>query len=287
MPFAATVETGLFVDKACYRKPMQPVDIQQCADRASAAFDAADFVHAEARRGLLDRLEGIVVPAATVVDLGSATGSALPLLRRRFPRARLLAVDLSYAMLLRARRKRGLFERNACVQADAQRLPLADHCVDVVFANLLLPWVPEPAAVFREVARVLSRDGVFAFSTLGPDSLPELRAAWATVAGGHAATGGFADMHDVGDAALQAGLRDPVLDVERRSVSFASRDVLLRDLAALGAPEMLIDEVRSSAGSAQLEFALELIYGHCFGAGVSAGGSDARIDPRDIGRRRR
>lgn len=267
---------------------MQPPDIQQYADRAAAAFDDADFIHEMARSSLLDRLLPMVVSAATVVDLGSATGSALALLRKRFPRARLLAVDISQGMLRRAREKRRWFDRSAYLQADAQALPFADHCIDVVFANLLLPWLDDPGAVFCEVARVLRRDGIFAFSTLGPDSLPELRAAWAALAGRPAATASFADMHDVGDAAVRAGLRDPVLDVDRSSVRFASAAALARDLQALAAPPALIDHFSAAAAAGPpLEFELELIYGHCWGSGATRGQTDVRIDPRNIGHRRR
>ena len=107
----------------------------------------------------------------------------------------------------------------------------ADASVDVVFANMLLPWIDDPAAAFAEIARVLRQDGLLAFATLGPDSLLELRDAWRTAdAGAHVKQ--FADMHDIGDALVRAGLRDPVLDVDRLSVTYRNSAALFRDITA-------------------------------------------------------
>ena len=197
---------------------LRSVDVRRRFDRAAATFDSADFVHRVTRDGLLSRIEPMSVDARVVVDLGSATGSAIGSLKKRFRAARIIAVDLSAAMLQKALGRRSWFSRFAAVQADARSLPFADDSVDVVFSNLLLPWIDEPAAAFGEVARVLREDGLFAFSTLGPDSLLALRLAWqASDDGVH--VNRFLDMHDIGDALVRSGLRDPVLDVDRLSVT--------------------------------------------------------------------
>jgi malonyl-CoA O-methyltransferase len=276
-------------------------DVRRRFDRAAASFDDADFVHSVTRAGLLARLEPVVVEARTVVDLGCATGAATRPLARRFRRAHIVSVDAAAAMLSRARRKRPWFARHSLVQADAAALPFADHSIDVVFANLLLPWIADPGAVFAEVARVLRAEGLFAFATLGPDSLDELRQAWRRVdAGAHVFR--FPDMHDVGDAAVRAGLRDPVLDVDRLSVSYQNPEQLLRDLTASGARNSLGQRTRSVVTPsrfremlARLEsvrheglliFDFELVYGHCWGPGRRATRGEVRVDASRLGRRR-
>jgi len=259
-------------------------DAQRYADEASASFDSVDFVHAMTRDGLLSRLQPVVVEAKIVVDLGTATGSACRLLARRFRRAHVIGVDLSLSMLARARKKRGWFERHSYVQADAEQLPFPDHSVDVVFANLLLPWVGNPQILFGEVARVLRKDGVFAFSTLGPDSLLELRQAWQEL-GAEEETGCFLDMHDLGDAAVRSGLRDPVLDVDRTAISYESIDSLSRDLQALGAPATLLAALGKGWRAGPQRFDLELVFGHCWGSGRFSGGGEYRLDPAQIQRR--
>lgn len=240
---------------------------RQRFDQAASTFDSADFVHAVTRDGLLARLEPITVDAATIIDLGSATGASAQLLRRRFRRAAVIAVDISLPMLERSARRRSWFARRPAVQADGRQLPFADHSVDLVFSNLLLPWFNRREAVFGEVARVLRAEGLFLFSTLGPDSLAALRRE------------PFADMHDVGDELVRAGLRDPVLDVDRLTVAYRDRQSLERDLAAIGAGSCL----DAATGCPDIE--LELVYGHCWGAGQVAGGGEFRIAAGRIGRR--
>jgi malonyl-CoA O-methyltransferase len=140
---------------------------QSSFDRAADTFDSADYVLAATRDGLLVRLEPVAIEAAVVIDLGSATGSAGRTLRQRFRRARVIAVDLSRPMLEKARLKKAWLSKSGYVQAEAAALPFADHSVDVIFANLLLPWIQQTDAVFAEVSRVLRKDGLFVFSTLG------------------------------------------------------------------------------------------------------------------------
>jgi len=259
-------------------------DVQRYADEASASFDSVDFVHAMTRDGLLFRLQPVVIEAKTVVDLGTATGSACSLLARRFRRAHVIGVDLSFGMLAQARKKCGWFNRHSYVQADAEQLPFPDHSIDIVFANLLLPWIGNPEHLFGEVARVLRKDGAFAFSTLGPDSLLELRQAWQELVA-RPETGGFLDMHDLGDAAVRAGLRDPVLDVDRTAISYESVESLARDLRALGAPSALPAALGRGWKAGPRRFDLELVFGHCWGSGRFSGGGEYRLDPAQIGRR--
>ena len=276
-------------------------DVQRRFDRAAARFDEADFVHTVTRNGLLERLEPMLVEAKTVVDLGCGTGSACKALARRFRRSRVVGVDLSHGMLAQLSLKRPWRSRIAAVQADAHALPFADQSVDVIFANLLLPWVDDPTMLFREVGRVLRKGGLMLFSTLGPDSLLKLRRAWQSVdAGAHVNL--FMDMHDVGDAAVRAGLSDPVLDVDRLAVTYTSSAALFQDLTATGARNCLRERERSLQGRKRFDamtnvleanrsdgvirLELELVYGHCWGTGAIAESGEYRIAASQIGRRR-
>jgi len=275
-------------------------DVRRRFDRAAASFDSADFVHAVTRNGLLARLEPLVVEADLVLDLGAATGAANAPLRKRFKGARVVSLDFSEAMLRQNLRQRRLFSRIPCVQADARRLPFAEQCFDVVFANQLLPWIDDPGRVLDEVARVLRKDGVFAFASLGPDSLRELDAAWAGI-DGHRHVNRFPDMHDIGDALVRAGLRDPVLDVDRLTVRYEDASRLFADLTRMGARNALrgrnpslvgrgrfhdmISALRGTSGSGEIRFDLELVYGHCWGGG-RRDPADYRIDASTIARRR-
>ena len=269
-------------------------------DRAAAHFAESGFVHGATRDGLLDRLAPLTISADTIVDLGAAAGGATRPLLKRFRGAHLLSIDLSHAMLRQARSARPWFARVSCVQAEATRLPLADGSVDLVFCNQLLPWIASPDSLFAEVARVLRPEGVFAFATLGPDSLLEIRRAWAEVdEAPHVLP--FPDMHDIGDGLVRAGLRDPVLDVDRLNVSYRSTDRLFADLTGAGARNALSGRSRGLTGRGRfrrmqdaladelggVSLALELIYGHCFGGGLRRHDGACRIDAGGIPLRQR
>jgi malonyl-CoA O-methyltransferase len=274
-------------------------DVRRRFDCAADRFDEADFVHGVTRDGLLERLRPITAEAAIVLDLGAATGSTIPLLQKRFRRARVIAVDSSPRMLQLARRKRTLLSKRHAVLGDARALPFADASVDMVFSNLMLPWLGRPDPVFAEVARVLRRDGLFAFSTLGPDSLLEIRQAWGPM-DGDAHVNRFPDMHDVGDALVRAGLRDPVLDVDQLSVSYRSSEALFRDITAVGARNSLRQRQRGLMGRNRLRsfvgnlfgagdqcsLTLELVYGHCWGGGARRADGEIAVDATQIPLRR-
>lgn len=275
--------------------------IRRRFERAANSFDGADFVHAATRHGLLSRLEPLLVDAQTVVDLGAATGSANRGLEKRFRAAHVISIDLAHDMLGRARSKKSWLSKSSFAQADARALPLRDESVDVIFSNLLLPCVGDPGAVFLEVARVLRKGGVFAFATLGPDSLQEINRAWRQVDNG-VHVNRFPDMHDLGDGLVSAGLRDPVLDVDRLSVSYQDSDRLFADLTAVGARNSLEQRAKGLTGGqrfarmvAALDNAavdnsialdLELVYGHCWGSGPKIDPGNVAIDASRIPIRR-
>ncbi|MDH3616875.1 MAG: methyltransferase domain-containing protein [Gammaproteobacteria bacterium] len=281
-------------------------DVRRRFDSAASSFDSADFVHAVTREGLFARLEPLVFAADSILDLGSATGSAERQLRKRFGRAHIVSLDVSHNMLRQGMRKRSwisrfLYSRSSSVQADASNLPFADQSIDFVFSNLLLPCVDRPGVVFAEVARVLRKDGVFAFATLGPDSLLEISRAWNSV-DGHAHVNRFLDMHDIGDGLVRSGLRDPVLDVDRLSVLYRNSEKLFADLTSVGARNTLRQRNRSLVGkrrfrkmvdalngepdSGDIKLELELVYGHCWGGGAGLDPTGYRIDASRIPLRR-
>ena len=276
-------------------------DIRRRFDRAAASFDDADFVHAVTRDGLCSRLELLLLKAEAILDLGSATGAMGRLLRKRFKRAHIVSLDLSHAMLAQARSNKAWFSRSSFVQGDAHQLPFTDTSFDMVVANQVLPWAPDPQPVFDEVSRVLRKGGVFAFATLGPDSLREIERAWAGIdAGAHVLR--FPDMHDIGDGLVRSGLRDPVLDVDRLAVTYENAARLFADLTRVGARNVLEDRSRGMVGrrtframtdalaasgtDGKIVLDLELVYGHCWGSGPKSDPSLYEIDADRIPRRR-
>jgi malonyl-CoA O-methyltransferase len=212
---------------------LDPARVRRSFDRASAHYDRAAVLQAQIREQLLQRLELVRLRPQVVVDAGSGTGHASLALKRRYPQACVVALDLSTQMLRESKRRQRWFRRFERVGGDAGRMPFADGSVDLIFSNLMLQWCNLDAA-FGEVRRVLKPHGLFTFTTFGPDTLVELRRAWSSV-DGQVHVNQFLDMHDIGDALVRAGLAEPVLDVERYTLTYPDALALMRDLKAIGA----------------------------------------------------
>lgn len=209
--------------------------VRRAFGRAAASYERNDALQRRVQSRLFERLDYYDGTPACVLDLGCGTGRGAALLKRRWRNAQVIALDISLRMLGAARRRAGWMKPFARVCADAIALPLADRSVDVLHSSLCIQWCETPRELFTEFARVLKPDGFLALSSLGPDTLHELREAWAKADGTHPHVSRFLDMHDLGDAALAAGLRDPVLDADHLSSRYAAPRDLLRELKGLGA----------------------------------------------------
>ena len=279
--------------------------VRAAFDRASATYEAAAVLQSRVADELLGRLEPFDFRPQVILDLGAGTGLAAAELKRRYRRSRVIALDLAPGMLQQAARHQSLFRRFERVCADAARLPLESASVDIVFSNLMLQWCDPLDEVFAEVRRVLKPQGFFTFTTFGPDTLQELRAAWAE-ADAHNHVNRFLDMHDVGDALVRAGLQEPVLDADRTQLTYSDGMALMRDLKCIGARNATAGRPRALVGRARLQRVLaayetfrkddrlpatyEIVYGAAWGsagrptASVNAG--EVRISPSDIRRRK-
>ena len=230
---------------------LDKIRVRQAFEQAAARYDEAAVLQREMAARLMQRLDYIRLDPQRVLDLGTGTGHALDALQRRYPRARLLALDFALGMLRRARRRGSRWRRPRCVCADAEALPLADGCVDLLFSNATLQWCNDPAGTFAEWRRVLSPGGLLMFTTFGPDTLRELRAAWSK-ADGYSHVSPFLDLHDLGDALVRADFAGPVMDAERLSLTYAQVSDLMRDLKTLGARNATLDRPRGLTGRARL-----------------------------------
>jgi malonyl-CoA O-methyltransferase len=289
---------------ASYR--LDRAGVRAAFDRASQRYESAATLQARVAQELLTRLDAFAFRPGVVLDLGAGTGRSSASLKRRYPRARVIALDMSPGMLREARRHQRWWRRFALVCADAQRLPLAAASVDLVFSNLMLQWCEPPDQAFAEVRRVLRPGGFFAFSTFGPATLQELRGAWAA-ADSYSHVNHFLDVHELGSALIRAGLAEPVLDVDRFEVTYPDALALMRDLKTIGAHNVTQGRPRSLLGRTHLArmqqayekerrggvlpATFEVIYGASWGAAgrlaASALAGEARIAPHSIGRRRR
>ncbi len=270
-----------------------------------------------------ERLDYIRIDPAGVLDVGCGAGDDLPGLRARFPEAPVYATDLSGAMLQRAQRHdagdtgwrrflpaslgKALGTRGPrLAQADFAALPFAAGAFELLWSNLALHWHPQPDRVFPEWQRVLKLGGLLMFSTLGPDTLKELRGAYAEVEAAHGVHArrhviDFVDMHDLGDMLVESGFEIPVMDQETLTITYRSPQSLLADVRRWGAYPFArepaegasarrlhrallaaLEARRRDDGTLALTF--EVIYGHAWKAvpRTTAEGHGI-VRPEDIG----
>ena len=256
--------------------------------RAAASYDNAAVLQREIACRMLERLDYVRVDPARVLDLGSGTGASLTALLERYPQSQVIGADLSEAMLQVSRGQRSRLRwllpfvrgrKPDLVAADAVSLPFRSASIGLLWSNLMLPWTDDPLTVFREMNRLLEVGGLLMFSSFGPDTLKELRAAFAD---GHVHTQRFADLHDYGDMLLECGFSDPVMDMEIVTLTYAGLDDLFRDLRETGSACAMLGRRRGLMGRSswqkmradyealakdgRLPATFEVIYGHAWKA---------------------
>jgi malonyl-CoA O-methyltransferase len=219
------------------------------ADRARRFFDRAAPHYAETavlsrevQRRLTEKLDFLAHRPEVVLDAGAGTGEGIKLLEPRYPKSRFLGLDFSTGMLREAVRDASVIDRMRAfafgsrvswICGDFVRLPLAAGSVDLVWSNLALSWASEPLLAFQEFVRVLRPGGVIMFSAYGPDTLAELKAAFeASDKQQHVHQ--FVDMHDLGDMLVAAGFANPVMEMERLTLTYPDVAALARDLRSSG-----------------------------------------------------
>ena len=253
--------------------------VRRAFERAAASYAQSSIVQREISHRLLERLDLIRLQPATLLELGSATGDTTSGLFKKYPKAHLIALDASPAMLARTRTRKPWRRKLSLVCADAEQLPLADASCDMIISNLTLHWCNDLQQVFAECWRVLKPQGLLLFSSYGPDTLLELRQSWAA-ADDQTHVHAFMDMHDVGDALIRTQFADPVMDAERLTVTYADPRALLQDLQQLGAVtvsagclrgltrkhkfQTMLTAYESYRQNGLIPATLEVVYGHAW-----------------------
>lgn len=199
----------------------------------AAEYEQSAKVQLEIGERLFERLHYLKIQPRYVLDLGCGTGVFSQQLKKQYPQAQIIGLDLALNMLKQAKSKQSWRRKWSLVCADMTALPFADGLFDVVFANQVIHWGNPLSAVLAELNRVMNPQGCLMFSTLGPDTFIELRQAFAA-ADRFAHVNEFPDMHDVGDHLLAEYFLDPVMDMEMLTAHFASMPKLLHSLKRQG-----------------------------------------------------
>lgn len=282
------------------KHPQIKANIQRAFDKAAKTYDKAAFLQTQLGEHLLARLPYFNLAPENILELGASTGNFTSKLHAYYPEASCIGLDISSEMLKTAQSKMPASGQTAFVCADMETLPFKSNSFDLVCSNVTIQWALDYTTLFKEIKRVLKPNGLWLFTTFGPDTLIELRQALASFNTQHHVNQ-FMDMHDIGDAMLASGLQDPVLDVEHISYEFSSPLALLKNLKALGANHALDRQSHGLNTSRFLNMLeknylkthdtqkypahYEIIFGHAFAPKVEAfaqQGQTARIPLESI-----
>ena len=252
-------------------------------EKAAISYDAAAVLQQEVANRLVERMEYMSMKPQSILDAGAGTGFVSQLLAARYPKAKITALDLALNMLKQSKSKRSFKQRwnkqFNYVNAEVESLPFADASLELVISGLTLQWCQDLPKVFKEFRRVLAPGGLLLFSSFGPDTLKELRQSWAQV-DDVPHVNAFADMHDVGDALMQSGFADPVMDMEMLTVTYKDVKTVMRDLKQIGAHNVMQGRSHNITGKNKLQHMMqayeqfrvggllpvshEIVYGHAW-----------------------
>lgn len=277
--------------------------VRAAFDRAAQTYDAAAVLQKLVRDEMFSRLDLIKIAPHRILDAGCGTGHGSFELQKRFKTAQVFSLDLAMGMLEKTHAQQSLlnklFRPKRLICADIENLPIADNSMDVVWSNLAIQWCNDLDKSFTGVARLLKPNSLFIFSTFGPDTLKELRAASNN---GDTHVSRFIDMHDIGDALTRHGFNAPVLDVERYTLTYDNVRAVMQDLKSIGANNATQGRGRGLTGkgffkqlaaqyeqfriAGKLPATFEVIYGHAWTAeakadnGLGEGVSPVSFRPR-------
>jgi len=205
-------------------------------------------IASEAAKEMLARLAWVLLEPRCILNVGCAVDSLEGALKARYPAAEIITIDLH---TLKAE------------QTIQRILSQADQTVDLICANLLLPWTHDITFLFRQCKRLLREEGLFSLTALGVDSLKECRTVYPAKDMPQ-----LLDMHDIGDLLVQSKFADPVLDVDYCVINYSDPKRLVEELCLTGmltkSPAAYESALLPASNEGKWPVSYELIYAHAW-----------------------
>lgn len=246
--------------------------IQNTFNRSAPTYDQAALLAQEVCHRLCEQLQFIHLQPKIILDLGAGTAYANRLLKKQYPQAQIISLDLAEKLIQT--------QPEHAICAAAEHLPLQAQTIDLVFSNLMLPWCDDISGIFSEVYRVLTPGGLFLFSSFGAETLQEIQFSWEKIDTFPHVHGCY-DLQDLGDLLVQQHFADPVMNSERLVVNYQNIQQLSQELKQSGLQNILQTRRRSLTGkrrwqeflqqlacyqtpNGRLPISFDLMYGHAW-----------------------
>ena len=196
----------------------------------SESYLNSAIVQKEIVSRLMERLSLISISPEKIVDIGAGIGLGTKELKKLYLDAEFFMFDKSFKSLnLEYAGNKNTF----LVCGDFTKTSFKDNAFDFVYSSSALHWDLDVKSSFEEMYRILKPGGLLLFSTYGPDTLIELRSAWAQV-DDLKHVNEFYDMHDLGDLMLALNFIDTVVDSEKIIIDYENIRQLQVDLKNIG-----------------------------------------------------
>ena len=256
--------------------------IRQKFNLRARRLAAIEFIYQEVATRMVSRLDYIKLNPARILDLGSGLNIDANLLAAKYPKTVLYQLDFALNVLqlsnLQSSWKKFIqhilakYQSSLKICADAINLPIAANSIDILWSNLMLPYINDVELLFKEIRRVLAVGGCFLISGLGVDSLKELREIGLN-------TYNFPDMHLIGDLLVKLGFTNPVMDMEYITLEYDDFNLLLQDIRLLGIGSAcslqpqdltrveynnLADKFAKTTKNGKIPLTLEVFYAHAW-----------------------
>ncbi len=249
--------------------------IRQSFAAASVTYDGVAALQRTVGKALLNTIN-IGSLTGTLLDLGCGTGFLTANLGGRLengtqsvPYMTVIALDIALPMVRVTRAKLADSSNVNYVCADAEQLPLTGQIVDGVFSNLVLQWCVNLEGVFTDIKRVLKPGGRLVFSTFGPQTLQELKAAWADV-------DDFNHVNDFyGEQQLRhflqlAGYTEIAIETRVYLSNYDSVLALMKELKHIGAHNVIAGRNKSITTKTQMQRMITAYERHRIGESIPA-----------------
>ncbi|MCK9619309.1 MAG: malonyl-ACP O-methyltransferase BioC [Methylobacter sp.] len=223
--------------------------IRQSFAAASVTYDGVAALQRTVGKELLDIIAAGSL-TGTLLELGCGTGFLTSgLLKSGRP---IVALDIALPMLQVTRTKLAGTPHVFYVCADAEQLPLNGQIADSVFSNLALQWCTNLEAVFTDIKRVLKPGGRLVFSTFGPQTLQELKSAWAEVDGYNHVNEFYSEQQLIRFLQL-AGYTEIKIETKLYISSYGSVLDLMKELKQIGAHNVIAGRNKSITTKTQMQ----------------------------------
>jgi len=229
------------------------LQIKKNFEKAAKTYNQYGILQHEVGRRLIDRLEIIKINPKNILDLGSGTGYTSKKLIEKFPEANYFLTDLAFNMLDVSRQE--LADNNIFhINSDMETLPIAENSMDLIFANLSFQWSFNLEKTIKECYKILKPNGLLIFTTLGIDTLWELRNSWHKVNNSFHHTNQFLDMHNLGDGLMKSNFASPILETKNITLTYSKLIDVMQDLKKIGANTIINSENQKKSLLGKTEF---------------------------------